>query len=302
MKRELLVVKRFATHIKKIVLFYSNMGLGFLVAIMIILWPNPGFCEVAGYFSHIRNEVELRRQAKPPSIQAKVQDKVEVLDAIRTGIPGKATIKFVDDSSLIISPGSNLIIDKFIFDSNKSFRQVKLSFFRGLFYNVVKYSIKAKQPEFIINTYTAVLGERGTAWYTIADTTFTDVFCEHGKLTMQSNQLKELVTVNGFQASRVWKGQKPLQPLSITSKDLSFLKSLLDSGLPLRYEPGKNPLELLRNLKTQISNKVRAWTPPPAIGIRPGYSPTPGPGSLPPVSPPPPPAPTPPHGPCAHPH
>jgi hypothetical protein len=302
MKRELLVVKRFATHIKEIVLFYSNMGLGFLVAIMIILLPNPGFSEVAGYFSHIRNEVELRKQGKPPSIQAKVQDKVEVLDAIRTGISGKATIKFVDDSLLIISPGSNLIIDKFMFDLNKSFRQVKLSFFRGLFYNVVKYSIKAKEPEFIINTYTAVLGERGTAWYTIADTTFTDVFCEHGKLSMQSNQLKEQVAVNGFQASRVWKGQKPLQPLSITSKDLSFLKSLLDSGLPLRYEPGKNPLELLRNLKKQISNKVRVWTPPPAIGIRPGYSPTPGPGSLPPVSPPTPPAPTPTHGPSPHRH
>ena len=300
MKRELLVVKRFATHVKKIVLFYSNIGLGFLVAIMIILLPNPGFCDVAGYFSHIRNEVELRKRGNPPSIQAKVQDKVEVLDAIRTGTSGKATIKFVDDSFLIISPGSNLIIDKFMFDLNKSLRKVKLSFFRGLFYNVVKYSIKAKEPEFIINTYTAVLGERGTAWYTIADTTFTDVFCEHGKVSMQSNQLKELVAVNGFQASRVWRGQKPLQPLSITSEDLSFLKTLLDSGLPLRYEPGKNPLELLRNLKKQVSNKVRAWTPPPAIGIRPGYSPTPGAGSLPPVSPPTPPAPTPSHGTCPH--
>jgi len=302
MKRELLIMKRFSTYRKKIVFFPTNMALGFLVAIIIILLPNPGFSDAAGYFSHIRNEVDLRKRGNPPSIQAKVQDKVEVLDAIRTGSSGKATIKFIDESSLIISPESNVIIDKFMFDLNKSYRQVRLSFFRGLFYNVVKYSIKANQPEFIISTYTAVLGERGTAWYTIADTNFTDVFCEHGKLSMQSNQLKEQVAVNGFQASRVWKGQKPLQPLSITSEDLSFLKGLLDSGLPLRYEPGKNPLELLRNLKTQISNKVPVWTPPPAIGVRSGYTPIPGPGSLPPVSPPPPPAPSPPHAPSPHPH
>jgi hypothetical protein len=302
MKRKLLVLKRFVTYGKRIVSLPNNMAFGFLVAIMIILLPNHGFSDVAGYFSLICNEVYLRKHGNPPSIQAKVQDKVEVLDAIRTASSGKATIKFVDDSLLVISPGSNVIIDKFMFDLNKSYRQVKLSFFRGLFYNVVKYSIKAEQPEFIISTYTAVLGERGTAWYTIADTTFTDVFCEHGKISMQSNLLKEQVEVNGYQASRVWKGQKPLQPLSITSEDLSFLKRLLDSGLPLRYEPGKDPLELLKNLKTQISSKVPAWTPPAAIGIRPGYSPVPGPGSVPPVCTPPPPAPRPSPAPSPHRH
>lgn len=300
MKRELLVVKRFVTHMKRMVFSPSYIVLGFLVAIMIILLPNPGFSDVAGYFSHIRNVVELTKRGNPPSIQAKVQDKVEIMDAIRTGSSGKAAINFVDNSYLIISPGSHLIIDKFMFDPNKSYRQVKLSFFRGLFYNMVKYSIQAEQPDFIINTYTAVLGQRGTAWYTISETNFTDVFCEHGKLSMESNQLKEPVAVNGYQATRVWKGQKPLQPLSITSENLSFLKSLLDSGLPLRYEPGSNPVELLRNLKSQISEKINDWVPPSTPGLPTALRPTPGPGSLPPVSPPPP-APGPSHGPSSHP-
>jgi hypothetical protein len=296
MKRELLVARRCGTHMKRVVFSHFTIIIGFLVAITIMLLPNPCFSDVAGYFSHIRNEVELRKRGNSPSIQAKVQDKVEVLDAIRTGSTGKASINFVDDSSMVISPGSNLIIDKFMFDPNKRNRQVKLSFFRGLFYNMVKYSIQAEQPEFIINTYTAVLGQRGTAWYTISETTFTDVFCENGKLSMESNQLKDPVAVNGYQATRVYKGQKPLQPLSITSEDLSFLKSLLDSGLPLRYEPGSNPVELLKNLKSVTANKIGDWVPPSTPGLPTDLRPTPGPGTLPPVSPPPP-SPGPSHGP-----
>lgn len=288
MKTELLGVKGFVL----------GLSVAFLVAIMTILLPNPGFSDVAGSFSHIRNVVELTKRGNPAPVQAKVQDKVDVMDAIRTGSSGKASINFIDNSSLIISPGSHVIIDKFVFDPSKSHRQVKLSFSRGFFYNIIKYTIKAEEPEFIINTYTAVLGQRGTAWYTISETNFTDVFCEHGKVSMESNQVKDSVAVNGYQATRVWKGKAPLQPLSITADDLSFLKSLLDSGLPLRYEPGSTPLELLKNLKTQISEKISDWVPPPTPGLPTALRPTPGPG-LPPVSPPPPP-PGPAHGPSPH--
>lgn len=276
MKTELLGVKGFVL----------GLSVAFLVAIMTILLPNPGFSDVAGSFSHIRNVVELTKRGNPAPVQAKVQDKVDVMDAIRTGSSGKASINFIDNSSLIISPGSHVIIDKFVFDPSKSHRQVKLSFSRGFFYNIIKYTIKAEEPEFIINTYTAVLGQRGTAWYTISETTFTDVFCEHGKLSMASNHLKETVAVNGYQATRVWKDKKPLQPLSITSEDLSFLKKLLDSGLPLRYEPGMNPVELLKNLRSQISDKIGDWVPPPTPGLPTDLRTTPGPGGLPPVSPP----------------
>jgi hypothetical protein len=300
MKKELLAEKRLVTQRKRIVFLPATIIIGFLVATMIILLPKPGFSDEAGYFSHILDVVELTKRGGPSPIQAKVKDKVEVMDAIRTGSSGKASINFVDESSLVISPGSHLIIDKFMFDPKNRSRQVKISFFRGLFYNVIKYSIKAEEPDFIINTYTAVLGQRGTSWYTISDTNFTDVFCEHGKLAMESNQLKEPVAVNGFQATRVWKSQKPLQPLSITSGDLSFLKSLLDSGLPLRYEPGSNPLELLKNLQSLIKDKITDWVPPPTPGLPTALRPTPGPGSLPPVSPPPPP-PGPSHGPSPHP-
>jgi hypothetical protein len=263
MKRELLVIKRFVTHIKRVVFFPTDMLLSFLFAIMIIVLPTPAFCDVAGYFSNILNVVELTKRGNPPAIQAKVQDKVEVMDAIRTGSSGKAAIKFIDESSLIISPGSQVIIDKYLFDQNKSYRKAELSFFKGLFHVMVKYYIQADKPDFIINTYTAVLGQRGTAWYTISESNFTDIFCEHGKLSIESKRPRDQSAINGYQATRVWKDQKPLHPLPITSEDLTFLKKLLDSGLPLRYEPGNNPIEFLGNLKSQSSNKV----PPPATGL-----------------------------------
>ena len=204
-----------------------------LLAVMMAFWPAPSLAAAVGHFADVRVTVDLSRQGKAPT-KAQIREEVEPRDSVRTDDSGKAQIKFIDDSLLTIAPRSMIIIDNYTFVPHKKFRQASLSFFRGLTHVLLGVTTQVEQPDFIVNTYTAVLGPRGTGWYTITETDFTDVFCENGQLSIKSKTLPDMVPVRGLQATRVWQGKPPLPPMPITSADLSFLRRLLDTGLPVR--------------------------------------------------------------------
>jgi hypothetical protein len=243
------------------------MIFGCLLAIMMASWPALSLAAAVGHFAEVRVAVDLSKQGKPPPKQARIREEVEPQDAVRTDDSGKAQIKFIDDSLLTIAPRSHVIIDNYTFVPNQKYRQASLSFFRGFSHILLGYVTQVEKPDFIVNTYTAVLGPRGTGWYTITETNFTDAFCENGELSIKSKNLAEMVIIRGYQATRVWQGKPPLPPFPITSADLSFLKRLLDSGLPFRYDPGNNPSELLHNLrKSERSTSSSSWSPPASPG------------------------------------
>lgn len=274
-----------------------------LLAIMLFFLSAPSLGAGVGNFSDVRDKVDLSPQGQPPPKKAGIGEEVQIKDAVNTDDTGKAQIKFVDGSLLTIAPRSQVVIDNYLFDPKDKKRQASLSVFKGFFHLFLGYSLKSEQPDFVVNTVTAGLGVRGTGWYTIAEIDFTDVFCETGKLSVKSKDQGETVVVDGFQATRVWRGKAPLPPMTITPGDLSRLMGLLDSGLPARYDPGNTPLELLQNLtKSEKSSFSPAWRPPaspmpplpvhtgPAFG---GARPTPPvtPHPTPPPPPPPPPSP-----------
>jgi hypothetical protein len=244
----------------------GTMLFAWLLAIMMVSWPALSLAAVVGHFADVRVTVDLSKQGRPPPKPARIREEVEPQDAVRTDDSGKAQIKFIDDSLLTIAPRSQVIIDNYNFVPKQKYRQASLSFFRGFTHILLGYTTQVEQPDFIVNTYTAVLGPRGTGWYTITETTFTDVFCEHGELSIKSKNLPELVAVRGYQATRVWQGKPPLPPMPITAADLAFLKRLLDTGLPIRYDPGNNPTELLQNLSTSQRSTPSSWSPPPPPG------------------------------------
>jgi hypothetical protein len=242
------------------------MLFAWLLAIMTVSWPALSLAAAVGHFAEVRVTVDLSKQGRPPPKPARIREKVEPQDAVRTDDSGKAQIKFIDDSLLTIAPRSQVIIDNYVFVPSKKYRQASLSFFRGFSHILLGYVTQVEQPDFIVNTYTAVLGSRGTGWFTITETNFTDVFCENGELSIKSKNLPNMVPVRGYQATRVWQGKPPLPPMPITSADLAFLKRLLDTGLPIRYDPGNNPTELLQNLSTSQRSTPSSWSPPPPPG------------------------------------
>ena len=272
----------------------------YLLVIMMVSLPTPSLGAGVGFLADVLDKVYLSKQGQPSHEKARLGAEIEMKDAVNTDDSGKAQIKFIDGSLLTIAPRSQVVVDNYIFDPKNKKRQASLRFIRGFFHILLGYTTKAEQPDFIVDTVTAGLGVRGTSWFTIAEINFTDVFCETGQLSVKSKNQEEMVAIRAYQATRVWKGKPPLPPLPITSNDLALLKVLLNSGLPTRYDPGNNPLELLQNLKkSERSTFSPSWRPPPSAmppipvqtapafgGFKPTPPVTPPPTPKPPVPPP----------------
>jgi hypothetical protein len=77
---------------------------------------------------------------------------------IHTGSSGQADLRFLDNSNLTVGPGSNVRLDKFVYDSNKGTRGVAIEASRGAFRFVSGSQGKASVS---IKTPAGTLGIRG---------------------------------------------------------------------------------------------------------------------------------------------
>lgn len=80
-------------------------------------------------------------------------------DAITTNSNGLAQIRFVDDTRIVIGPNSRLVIDKFVFNSDNTARQVTVDAVKGVFRFI---SGNSRHEAYSIRTPTMEIGVRGT--------------------------------------------------------------------------------------------------------------------------------------------
>jgi hypothetical protein len=146
-----------------------------------------------------------------------------------------------------------------------------------------------------METHTAVIGVRGTDWYTLLAPAFTSVYLALGTLGVKSNlpTLPALLLLQSMQFTQVPMGKQPFLPQPITPDMLQVLEKLMDTGLvaggllgpggPAAPEAaGQYPLPL--DLPTSPEQRIRQETIPPVLVPQPqvpgpssGPSPSPGP-------------------------
>jgi hypothetical protein len=80
-------------------------------------------------------------------------------ETVRTDQSGRAQLKFVDDTSLVIGPKSAVKLDKFVFDPNRTARKFVIEATVGAFRFATG---KSSHGVYEIRTPTAVIGVRGT--------------------------------------------------------------------------------------------------------------------------------------------
>jgi hypothetical protein len=118
--------------------------------------------EVVGRLTLVEGRVDILKGGQLPATPAKVNDGVQTGDVIRTKSLSKATITFVDNSTITISPESRVGIEAYMVDSAKEKRNAVIQLFQGLAHVVVSKVFKAAEPDFVVKTQTAVTGVRGT--------------------------------------------------------------------------------------------------------------------------------------------
>jgi len=82
---------------------------------------------------------------------------VHASENIRTGGSGQADLRFLDNSNLTVGPGSNVRLDKFVYDPNKGTGGVAIEASRGAF----RFVTGSQKGSVTIKTPSGTLGIRG---------------------------------------------------------------------------------------------------------------------------------------------
>jgi len=205
-----------------------------VITLLALVMVIPAVVDAAavGRFTMVEGQVDLLHQGKLPAVPAKVQDGVEPGDVIRTKSKAKAQVKFVDDSIITMAPESRMAVADFVYDEARGYRRAVLRHFRGLLHAVVTQLIKVQEPEFIIETQTAVLGVRGTEGYHLQVPNSSILYCTHG---IWQGQSKNPRFPNVFLLHMGDYAEFPMDkhPFlgKITPAMLEMLKKMMDTGV-----------------------------------------------------------------------
>lgn len=209
-----------------------NYLLASLLLMALVAWGAlPALAAPVGQFLQVEGQVDLLKAEKLPALPVKVQDAVHVGDVVRTKSESRAQIKFVDDTVLTIAPESRVTVEEYMFDGAKGERKAVLGVLRGLVHTAVEKVYPREEPDFLMKTHTAVLGVRGTKWYTKLLPNATDIYTEGTLLEVRSTLpgVPGVVLMKSLQYVRA--GAFLSQPVAITPEDLKPLEKMMKFGL-----------------------------------------------------------------------
>jgi hypothetical protein len=203
------------------------------LALAALVVPLTAHAAAVGRFTLVTGQVDLLKQGKIPAIAAKVQDRVEPGDVIRTKTKAKAQLTMVDDSIITLAPESRLAIADYQYNADRGERRAVLRFFRGMMQTVVSRIIKTEEPDFIIETHTAVIGVRGSNPYFLLMPGLTSVYLPLGLMEVSSNNPKipYQVMLRSMQYTQIPLDRQPFLPQVLTPEILRMLEKLMDTGL-----------------------------------------------------------------------
>jgi len=248
--------------------FFSGLMVIFLLSVML---PVSLHAAVAGRFSLVTGKVDLLKQGKLPAIAAKVRDGVEPGDVIRTKSNSKAQLQMIDDSILTLSPESRLAIADYQYKPATGERRAVLRFFRGLMQATVTRILKREEPDFVIETHTAVVGVRGSNPYVLLMPAFTSVYLPEGLLDVSSNdpRIPYVVSVPSGAFTQIPLGRQPFLPQPMTPAMLLMLERMMTTGVtPAALHTGPPPTpgeELPFRLPVAPDQMLRQQTIPPVL-------------------------------------
>jgi hypothetical protein len=135
--------------------------------IMAALLPLAALAAQVGTFTAVRGGVDIGGAGQAARL-VKVGDPVEEGDVVRTKSNAKAEITFADDNILRMAEKSRIVISEYV--ATQESLTAKLTLSRGKVQNIVRRTSRIfgliKKNRFEVHTPTAVVGVRGTNFFT----------------------------------------------------------------------------------------------------------------------------------------
>jgi hypothetical protein len=149
-------------------------------------------------------------------------------ETVRTAERSTARILFEDQTKLEIGALSEVVLDRFVYDPNRSNSEVAVSVAKG----IARFTTGVLAHEsYKINTPAATIGVRGTTLDLQSDERGTWVYVEIGSVTVTANGVT--VVVNAGQATFVPTGGTPSKPFDSSSPpfDMTQMYALMWNAL-----------------------------------------------------------------------
>jgi hypothetical protein len=145
-------------------------------------------------------------------------------EIVKTAEKSVARIVFEDQTKLEIGPLSEVTLDRFVYDPNRSDSEVAISIAKG----IARFTTGVlRHDSYTIKTPTATIGVRGTVFNLRTDQRGTWVYVTDGSVTVAANGVT--VVVNAGQATSVPIGGIPSPPEEASSPpfDITEMQALL---------------------------------------------------------------------------
>jgi hypothetical protein len=131
----------------------------------------PALAAEAGRVKVSKGDVQIERDGK--RLPAPVGAAIQARDTVKTGPDGSVGITFQDNSLLSAGPNSELVIERFVFDSTTHKGEFDTALKKGTL-AVVSGKIVKQSPEAMrIRTPAAIMGVRGTEFVVKVDKSVT---------------------------------------------------------------------------------------------------------------------------------
>ena len=232
---------------------YLIIAIPLLIAGLVI----PASADAVGRITQLEGRVDLLKAGKLPAVTAKLEDKVEAGDVLRTKSLSRAQITLIDNTVITISPESRIAIEEYMYDASKGKRNGVLQLFQGMALAVVSKIFQVENPDFILKTHTAIMGVRGTEVGIRLgpnDSTFLnfqgltrvasifpevsgDLFRKAAKVALSFG--KDYVDLRDMQGTTVTRGLPPTAPYALSDADRQlFMRQLVGNVLSQQGKGG----------------------------------------------------------------
>jgi hypothetical protein len=222
-----------------------------------------------GSVAEVTGGVDILRGGKLPAEPAKVGAKIAQGDIVRTKSEGKVQLHFKDDSVLTIAPDSRVALNEYVYEPEQNKREASIKIFQGLVHTVVNKIMKKETPDFTVETQTAVIGVRGTDYYTLVAPAVSDIYNNSG-VTEVRNIFAEVpgtVKLQNKEYTQVSRSLPPTLPLPLTQNDINWIKGQMTPRVVARATGGSSSQSQLLSkvgggaIQTQNSQTTTANLP-----------------------------------------
>jgi hypothetical protein len=182
------------------------------------------------------------------------------METVRTNASSKAQLVFLDRTGLSIGPESEVNLDRFVYDPNRSAGEVVLELGVGTFRFITGSQDKRN---YRINTAIATIGVRGTIFHCLNDLVHLVCVVEEGQITItlpngtaiELNQVGFGVDVraNGtFTPPTLWTAGTAGDPFNVGWQQFAINTDLQTGAIPNTGGPGNNNIVQVSSVTSTI--------------------------------------------------